>query len=249
MSAPLYFFPKLRLAELAENGTLSPSVLKRYGLDAILHDVGPVSGHCANDLTGKGPGDDSGTMFCTNTEGKIPHRAGYSPDFQRWQLVRKDPDLWIGIDNEHPPTPKDLVRPRVTDGHNVELSDGHNYRVPVIRSPMRRTGLPEDMYLDADGEFKIELKPEYQQLWDDTGVIWDFFYDDEPDEAAVLLYSDILRHCLDFVGLNYRYGRYEQSVLRLIDRTDAVWRGVLQAAVDWPMVVAEVDAKKKDTTE
>ena len=74
-----------------------------------------------------------------------------------------------------------------------------------------------------------------------------FYATEKTDEEAGMLYQEILEYCLKFVGVNYRIGRYEQAVLRLIDRTDAVWGGVFRAVVDQPFVIAELAAKKKDT--
>lgn len=243
MAPPIYFFPGLPESKLA-GPRLNPTTLGQYGLLGILGDVGPVPAFASVwPLPGQGPNSGGGMMLTAYPSGKAPLRLAYLKDLQTWTKVQNDPELWIGIDNEHPPGPEDLVRPETIDGHPVKLT-GNEYTVPVIRSPVVGTGLPEDMHYDADGEFVVALQPRWQQLWDDTGEVWDMLY---ADERGTMAFSRILDFCLRFLGVNYRYGRFEQAAMRLVDTNHSTWNRIFCAALDVPTLdkIAE-DQKKSD---
>lgn len=251
MSAPLYFLPGVRLTELVQDGRLSQAILTRFELADVLADVA-VGDLSKLDITAKGPNGSSGVMFCTNTAGQPPHRVGYFPDFQRWQNVLAQPELWIGVDKEHPPTPADLARKRLLDGHPVKLADGNTYTIPYVRSPVHRTALPEDMYRGPDKQFVVELQPAYQEIWDATAAAWDLIYPDTADgkEPEGMFFEDILDLCIRFIRLNYRYGQSEQAVLRLVDKTRATWEETFAAAVDIPFVTQKVlELQKKSESQ
>ena len=249
MAAPIYFFPRVLLTELVVNERLASPVLKRYRLDDVLGDVGDITPHCRVDLPTQGPADASGCLFATNIPGgQPPVRFGYYPDFQDWHKVSDDPELWIGVDREHPPGPADLQRVQLVPGYKITLADGQQYEVPVIRSPNpgSRTNLPQDMWWDAAGEFQVKLKQQYQSLWDLTEPVWDFFYGEDAEETSKEIpFVDVLTWCLTFLGVNYRYGRMEHMVLRLIDQTLPVCGGVLKAAIDMPWYAAYEASLKK----
>ncbi len=246
MSSPIYFFPITKREELVTcEGKLITAKLDEYGLSAVLGDVAPNSFFAVDHPT-QGPGGKSGCFFATNTRGSVHVRAGYYPDFQRWTHVRRDPDLWIGIDNEFPPLPADLVRPTTIPGWKVRMADGCDYEIPVIRSPLGVTKLPRNMYRDVDGVLQVAVKPQYEQLWDRAGVLWDRHVRGDSGEdgtplsgvfsKAGLDWSIILDECLCFLGLNYRYGTYEQSAMRLIDTSESIWLGLLFAVLDRPFL-------------
>jgi hypothetical protein len=248
MSAPIYFFPALARAELVSiKGGLVPETLDRYGLTAILGDVKPKQ-FWATDHATLGPGGQkSGCLFSTNTGPVVAVRVGYYPDFQKWTMVRRDPELWVGTDKEYPPVPADLVRPKTIRGWKVTLADGNEYEIPVIRSPGLVTNLPRDMYYDASGAMKIEIKPDYQDLWDAAKDLWDRLISrlNVGDEFE---WSDVLLQCLRFLGVNYRVGIYEQSVLRLIDTSEPVWLATLLAVLDVPFNKELEDTQKKSAS-
>jgi len=244
MAPPLYFLPGVRLEEFVQDGRPAAALLKRYGLDGVLADIELTSALSMQDTTGAGPSGSSGVLFCTNTAGQPPHRFGYLPEFQRWQKVCNQPELWIGVDKEHPAGPNDLRRVRLLDGHPVTLADGNEYLVPYVRSLEGRTALPRDMYHDADGKFVQEIQPAYQGIWEVTARLWDMVYGQ--DEAARLMdYEEALGYCLDVLGLNYRYGKHEQAVLRLVDTTSDTWERIFEAVVDVPFTQQVLAEQKK----
>ncbi len=249
MAAPIYFFPGVPLAELFTTEALNVSRLGKYDLAGVIGDVAP-SGLTTMDLKGKGPGDASGAMLSVNPQGKAPPRAGYLPEFQRWTKVRIEPELWIGIDNEYPPVPADLARPNQVEGHVVTLADGHGWQVPVVRTIVHETKLPRDLYRGPDGELQVAIKPAFEELWDESKVIWDMLFgnEDKPegdDDPQTMALSDILDLCVRFLGVNYRFGHAEQAALRPIDTMHSTWQSIFVAAVDGPFLESVMAAQKK----
>ncbi len=256
MASPIYFFPRVPLAELFTTEALNKSRLGKYDLADVIGDVAP-DGFTRMDFTGKGPGNASGAMLIVNSQGKTPPHAGYYPEFQQWTKVRIDPELWIGIDNEYPPVPADLARPNQVEGHLVTLADGHGWQVPVIRNCIGDTKLPCDMYRGPDGEMQGGIKPAFQGLWEDTRPVWDMLFggDDKPEDDGdglsnannpqTMPFGEILDLCVRFLGVNYRFGHAEQAVLRPIDSMHATWQSIFVAVVDGPFLEAVMAAQKK----
>lgn len=247
MAPPIYFFPGLPERELSGH-RMNPATLKRYGLTDTLGDLGPI--HEAVGvwpLPGVGPSGGGGMMATAFIDGNPPARMVYLKDQQTWVKVQNDPELWIGLDNQEPPGPDDLVRSEVISGHPAKLK-GHEYQIPVIRSPISGTGLPEDMHYDADGQFVVSLQPRWQRLWEDSGDVWDMLY---TDEHPAMEFSKILDLCLKFLGVNYRYGRFEQAAMRLVDTNRNTWNQIFNAALDVPTLneVAAAQKKSSDQTE
>jgi len=242
MAALLYFFPRVTIDQLRAGQRLNQKLLETYGLGASLGDIRDAEREASLFFSPTaGPGGASGSFLAPLAPGRTTPRLGYYPDFQRWEKVLDESELWIGVDRESPPDPEDLARPRRIAGHRVELADGAEYEVPVIRS-LRGTRLPQDLYHRADRQLALEVKPGYRELWEATAEVWDLFFD--PAAPKELAFERILYHALAFLGVNYRYGDREQSVLHLIDTGN--WQDVLFAAVDGPFYA---DAQKKTPDE
>lgn len=58
---------------------------------------------------------------------------GFYHDKQTWKPIIGKPGYWVGFDNERPPTPASLERPReeMLSGHFVRLDDGRRWHVPA----------------------------------------------------------------------------------------------------------------------
>lgn len=242
MAPPIYFFPGLPERELS-GPRMNPAILKRYGLADTLGDLGPIREAVGVwPLPGVGPSGGGGMLATAFIDGNPPARMAYLKDQQTWVKVQNDPELWIGLDNEQPPGPDDLVRSTTISGHPVKLK-GNEYQIPIIRSPISGTGLPEDMLYDPDGKFVVALQPRWQQLWDETGDVWDMLYSD--DHPYSMDFSKILDLSLKFIGVNYRYGRFEQAAMRLIDTNKNTWLQIFNAALDVPTLNEVAAAQKK----
>jgi hypothetical protein len=250
MAPPLYFFPTLPLETLLSGlqqgrPRWNRKVLEDYG---VAETLGTVDSQQVStfELATDGPGGKTGAILTPVIAGTPSKRADYQPKFQTWQCVRADPELWIGLDNEERPGPKDLAKRDMVPGHKVRLADGNEYEVPVIRAPSRGTLLPQDMSYDENGEFQMGIKAPYGELWEKSAEAWDLIIGGKD----TMPFSEILDLCLGFLGVNYRYGRYEHAVLKLVDTSLSTWHELFCAAVDIPFVLEELEAqKKRDNTQ
>jgi len=237
MAPPLYFFAGLPVAKLfAPDGRFDHAILAEYELDAILGDLERSNCSTCDQDAAPGPGGHSGGIVTYNPGGITARHVGYYPDHIEWTKVRSQPELWLGIDREAPPTAEELARPKQVSGHPVELADGQTYQIAVIRSPARTSELPQTMTFDAEGNYQGEIRREYLPLWERAGDVWDMFY--KKPKAAMLM-SAILANATAFLGVNYRVSRYEQLALQLIDTSN--WEDVLSAAVDTPFMEEMAD--------
>lgn len=238
MSQPLYFLPHVNWTR-EQNISITRSIIREAGLADIFSDVreGSVG---FNVLSGRGPGDLSGTIVFYTDDREPPHRMGYYPAEQVWTPAGDGGKLWIGLDTDRKPTPAEIRRRLLHPGYQLELADGQTYSIPVVRRPDGSTNLPTDFVFDAAGKLQEPIKDTYRAYWDASAEVCQWFYNEDApkfDKAkAISLAIDVLK-------LNYRYGVLEQNALRLIDATN--WMSVLAFSVDLPRVQAERDAQKK----
>jgi len=245
MSAPLYFLPKILAAGFAPAGRIAWSLVESRGLAAALADCAGLDDVARAEVLGAGPDGGPGLIVSPlpiNSR-EPPRRLGFFPADQAW--TRISDALWVGIDKYYPPSPADLIRKHPLPGHAIVLGDGQTWEVPILRRP--QTGgpcLPADLFWDEAGVFVAELRPEYQALWAKTQRIADWFFGAD-DKGPT--YQEAAELCLEALALNYRFGRPEQRVLRLV--TTGNWSQILGAIVDLPWVEAEVkrleEAEKK----
>lgn len=253
MAPPIYFLPKTTLADVAKDGELLLPSLAAWGLDTIFADCRTVPGDAilAAISTAAGPSGESGCLLMAKGEGDLHPRAGmYVSEFQEWQdfsvLVGKP--LWVGVDKESPITSEDLAKSTRFRGYPLELPSGI-WQIPVIRNPEGGTGLPTDWELQADGEVETTVQAAYCQLWKEfAGVVDLYFSPDDPSPAGtfVLDRKEAMRRCLQVLGINYRFGRVEQNLLRVIG--SETWHQILGYAVDLPGfwdVYEQTQAQKK----
>lgn len=242
MAQPLYFLPGITRATLAPGGKLVRSILRARGLADVFDDVGVGrEDFGTNDLAGRGPGNKSGLiLFYQRSDGAIPRRAGYYPAEQEWTEVNDG--LWIGVDTDDPPTAADLARKKQYGGYTLELANGERWLVPVIRRPDGTTELPTDMLWNEAGLLVEPLKDRYRSYWDESAEVCSWFFDNQDgfDKAKALTLA------VRALGLNYRYGRAEQNIIRAVDTE--TFMTVLAATVDLPKVNEMSDAEKKSAS-
>jgi hypothetical protein len=83
------------------------------------------------------------------------------------------------------------------------------------------------MVWDATGKMVEPIKPAYLKYWEETAETAAWIFDAaEPD------YARALELAVRALSLNYRYGRNEHNILRVIDSDNIV--AVLAATVDAP---------------
>jgi hypothetical protein len=244
MASPIYFFPQTRVSQVVANDRLVQSFLDARGVAAAFAGVKSVSQGCSCfELTGSGPGGHSGVLIHVLPGGKPPLRLEYSAKFQAWHEKPAGADCWVGIDNEYPPTPADLARGPHLSGYDVELADGNTWRVPIVRSPQpsRECG-DRDFCFDTNGR-AYSVRTGDERLWQLAEVVWDHYIDTEADSSVGL--DDLLEFCIGTLSMNYRFGKPEQHILRLIKASN--WQAVADAALDIPLLKEAAEAQKKTT--
>lgn len=253
MSVPLYFLPKVTLAQLNPEGRLNRSLLASRGLADQFADVHRVPDDAAMfELTGLGPGGSSGCILAALPPDKQPPlRLGFYPDFQQWtRFEGPGGATWVGLDTEHPPTAEELARPKQFDGYEIELA-GQQWKIPIIRDPLGGTRLPRDWIVGAGGEVDERIQASYLDLWNEFVSVVDLFFNPADDSPAGVFRLDravAMRRCLQAIGLNYRVGRFEQNLLGLVNADN--WSSVLAATVDlWTFWDLHRGAQEKKTAQ
>jgi len=245
MACLQYFLPGVMASDLASGGQLNRPLLEERGLGSIFADITRPADCPHFELAGSGgPGGKPGVIiYALPGHGNPPRRTGYFADDKNfeWSPVGDGSKLWICIDRAFPPAPVDLPRRQMIEGHAVKLDDGNEWIVPVIRRWGGGTRLPRSFSYDSAGKLLQAVKPGYQAYWERSAAVSDFVYANGSVELQWAVDT-----CLDLLGLNYRLGRNEQTVLGLVGSEN--WRDILRAAVDYPtalQVLEEERLKKK----
>jgi hypothetical protein len=136
----------------------------------------------------------------------------------------------VGLHPDYRPGPADLVRKRLLQGHEVTLSDGNNWLVPVARQFGGSSPLPTSLRWDGSAWVPGDVLKSYQELFGKACRIWDVLCNHQPGEDISI--SDGAEIAVSALGLNYRIGRCEVSLLGLMD-TRCLFE-VLKMVVDWP---------------
>ena len=255
----LYFVPNL----LREDVPKMREAIIAAGLGDVLRDR-----LANNDLAGlgrlaiasitNGPGGHSGLILqaVDHIDNNNPPPApGYYPKQHTWERLSQTPPLtkggqgglstspdataWIGYDPHDLPGPQDLERDQIISGYYQPLGDGHDWACPVIRMHLGKVNLP-DVWRLVNGKIVSQIKPDWQWAWDLSGQIWDSHITgaDPTVETAFLWCSKLL-------GINYRIGPVEASILGLLGRDELP--GILRAAIHGPFVEwAKAELKKSD---
>lgn len=246
MAQPLYFLPGLSRAELAPSGPLRKAILAERGLAQIFEGVTSIERDCTLcEISGRGPSDLSGSILAyQRSDGAIPRRIGYYAGEQSWTPVGDGNLLWIGTDTSEPPTPADLRRPKAHSGYPINLA-GAVWLIPVIRRPDGSTELPQDYYWDSAGLFQKSLKETYRTIWDRLAEVADWYFTEGGFDSPTFSLEKAVGLSIDVLGLNYRFGRNEQSLLRVIDSEN--WSTILACAVDVIGYDAVTESAKKNS--
>jgi hypothetical protein len=149
-------------------------------------------------------------------------------DEQTWTPVIKDEKTthWIGVWKAAPPTPFDLKRPEGVAGSMLKLGE-HEWEIPVIHPPLQST-LPSVFKMTGAGPV-FEPKPEYHEIQKASLRFFEWIMElatvpeketeQEKDARLERAPKDIdsMRYVASVMGINYRVGLWELSVLGIID--------------------------------
>jgi hypothetical protein len=244
MSQPLYFLPNLQRQQIAPDGRFSRAILKERGIDDVFSDVVGQQDCLIGEVMGPGPGGQTGTILCYQraVDGRLPSRTGYQPEFQTWTPIHSE-SLWIGINNDEPITEEDIRRQRLHPGWESILREGEAWIVPVVRRPDGSSELPTEMYFDAAGNLCRPIKDRYQEFWQESAKTCALFAAGDTAIEEVLPIETRLHLAIRALGINYRFGRTEQSIMRLIDSENHLF--ILYNTIDRRKVDAVREAEKK----
>jgi len=232
VTAPIDFIPNAKLADLKARDART---LERAWLTSVFSDA-PESSTSFFQLKGSGPGNAEGCIAATWGQ-EPPGRLGYYPQHHDWQPVGDGSRLWIGLDSNDLPKPKDLARPKQLPGYKTELADGNHWLIPTYRLVNGDYGLPFDFYRVGE-EIVREVKPRFSDKWEQAGEVWAAFMGEAQfSEEMALDYST------EALAVNYRYDANLHARLRLFDSTN--WEELLGATVDLPRVLEAIEAQKK----
>jgi hypothetical protein len=247
MAAPIYFFPKTRPDALVAGDRLRERVLAEWGAAHAFLGITSIRAQTSlNELSGKGPGGQSGTLLQVIPPGEPPMRIGFYPDHQDWHEAPAGCRAWVGIDREYSPRPADLVRVADPAGHNVQLGDGHTWKVPIIREPFNkesagRSQLTRDFTFDSSGRLVFVRQSSDDRLWELSGVAWDHFF--EREKQPTLDMEEMVELILGALAINYRIGKPEAQLLRLFNTK--TWSPAVEAILDTAFVDDVLAAQKK----
>lgn len=246
---PLYYLPDMTVAGLFPGGSPSPAVLAERGLTRIAWDVRDRR-ECSLPTVERGPDGGRGLIVSFDCGRARPEPLGYYPEQQTWRQI--GPATWLGYRTDQPPGPRDLARTTQILGHDVALRH-QVWHVPILRFPVPAAGeqlqwttqLPRVMAWDVASRFQPRVREEWEWLWQRSEEMWDVLMAAEPDEHGQASF-DLEQVCdlaIDCLSANYRVDRAVQSALGILDSQN--WEDVLRAAINWPAMVALMQAQKK----
>jgi hypothetical protein len=209
-------------------------------------------------LFGDGPDGGRGAVVADGQR-VHPSQLGYYRDRQTWRQIPGSA-WWIGhYTGADAPGPEILERPRMLEGHTVELADGRGWTIPVARQ-WREVDewagyvnvLPRRSHLNAAGEWEVgDVLPRFKRFWDvarkyfrnvagpgvsETAGVWS-----EADGSADFLFGEIHQAAVTALSINYYLGPCECDLLGLLTRHHC--DQILEAAIDFPTI--ERWSKKK----
>lgn len=211
-------------------------------------------------VTGEGPSQTPGMVIAAGTYLKQAHRVGYYPEQQTWRL---DPSTkaWVGFYTNEPPTEFELRRSRMVSGHWIELGNGEQWMIPLCRAFVEGANglrhvekLPRSMDVDDSGQWVFgDVLPRFRRIWDASKTWYDAFAESleaakrDGDYLNVELQGVSIAQAgdwaLELIAANYRVGKIEVAILRLID--DDTRPEILNLSIDTPYFMQW--AQKKTT--
>jgi hypothetical protein len=265
MSGFLYFVP-------GKSRINVPGDLPALGLDHVFRDTAPIERG-----VNRGPTDGTGGGVIIAAKGSVaPERLMLQPNggAQRWRPIPNNPaKAWCGMYVEDPPTPDELIRSRVIDGHLMTLGDGRQWLCPIARAvgqtaagPRDYCALPRTTDIGDDGNWSVgEIDMLFVDLWSIACNYFDALSDaidaaagddeSQGDEARKLAvefdFAGVRENAMRCLQAHYKVNRIEVVMLDLFRAEDHA-HNVLQALIDWPgrlalyNAIADEMSKKKD---
>lgn len=188
-----------------------------------------------------GPDGSSGTIVAVMPTGDLQFTPGVRAGQQWIEVATASPAYWIGLDPRAVPGPMDLARDHIVAGEEHELGDGRVWMCPTVRRQGFSNGLPASWGIDPKtGDFVASPLPRYAAAWSAAEQIFD------AQLSGEITRPEVLKLCVQMLGVNYRVGVHEVTLLKLLD--DTTWEPIWRAATDLSFVESwvEQNGKKKD---
>jgi len=203
------------------------------------------------------PGRGGGVVLCRSTS-----RIGYFAERQTWLPMVGNPDVWVGMWTDAPPTPEELARDPMIDGEMVQLEDGRQWLVPKARLWEEDDGglvwshnLPTSITVDPDTAELVrgDVRPRYRKLWEMA-----LAYDEARRRAAAGGQTEWRFNLAELAALtlqaNYRIYETELVLLDVFD--EQMWNRCAEIVTDserwfefWKKKAAALTASvESDTT-
>lgn len=237
MAGFLYYFPGLVAAR-------TPAELPAVCDLAHLAGASISMRHAANN----GPDGGAGLVVACEPEQKegVRPKVGIYPDSQTWIPIEKLIDgvakatHYLGFEKDSPPRGVDLARRKMVDGWPLPLA-GSDWVIPCCH--VTRTDLPRTAQMTAAGPIAT-IAAEYEEICRDVEDWRRRAMDNDVPPGFAHCFSLAVR----LVGINYRVGNWEcaKTALGLLDSDSIV--EIIRAALGIPQILAELAAKKNEST-
>lgn len=226
MNHLMYFFP-------GKHG-VTDALLRECGLTQIVEGTESET----REVIG-GPGGQAGVSVVFRRADSESVRVAYDGETQHWEECAGGA-YWVGYWRDAVPGPQDLARKVQIDGHMVELLDGNQWRIPLVRQWDGRTGLPCRIKLDPSGQEIQSVNPKHEPLY---ARVMSELERLTSGENYTLSNTDMMDIAAQSLCANYHMGKWEASALGLFDTQNL--RLVFDALIDMDALRKMQDAQKK----
>jgi hypothetical protein len=240
MAGFYYYIPNESVRTVAENRTLTPDLLARFGLADVLRDCRDVPDHVVVTDVRQGPDGGSGVcLYPKSTVGQDPPGWSYRPDHQTWLDASTH---WVGWEKASPPTPADLARRDIYSDYQVIDGLKQAWFVPCARtSDSQRSTLPVE-YVFGAADVERRIAPAFHDLWQLSGHVLDYLRGvTERDERWQV------ETALAVLQTNYRLCKAEVNAMQQMGRavlTRPTVRAILLCLVDNDLAQEAAEQKK-----
>lgn len=209
-------------------------------LKQTIRDARVQMGHCTG-----GPGGKSGAIIVpvpASKDGKAAD-AVYAPERQTWRAWpnEESPAYWVGVENANRPGPADVARKDAPEGHLVKLGDGKEWLIPsvCVDRPERCT-LTQSIQFDDSGNISLRATDADAEIIRE-GQKWFEIV----STGSSFLFGDYAFWALRLIGIGYRLGRPEISMLELLLNREDQKADVIFASIGYVDILAQLRAEKK----
>lgn len=215
---------------------VTPELLKGLGLADRFHDCFGRLWHeriVRSHITANGPDGYDGAFVYANHADPMP---SWKP--AAWKSAQSDNGKWWLCWHESG-EPEHIQRLKTVEGADVELLDGHVWKVPTIRRALAIPNVPCS-YVRVNGQFERRVLPDYRTMWEESGqwAIACFAEGMSEDKLASI--------ALRCIAINYRIGDEELRALDPLFGGEEA-KNILRVAIDAAFFEdALEDQKKRD---